>query len=88
VIAGFVYDTTNNIPFAFSEQNANGSGYVALNAAQISSVTYAAGSTAVFKLVAVCNDSAGSPPYEVTATNGLFTLSPNPVTYLSVTPVF
>jgi hypothetical protein len=87
VMAAMVYDTTNSVPFALSEQNANGDGYVALNGSEISYVTYAAGATVTFKLVAVCNDAAGSPPFEVTATSGLLTFTPNPVSNFSVAPV-
>lgn len=82
VCAALVVDTTNNLSFAFSGQDANGSGYIGLSGAEISSNTYAAGATATFTLQIACNSSTS-----VTVNSGIFGLSPAPVTYLSVTPV-
>lgn len=78
-----VVDTTNSRAFAFTQQNANGSGFNGYSASEISSQTYAAGATATFTLQAQCN--AGST---ATQKNGAaFTYSPDPSSYLSVTPV-
>jgi hypothetical protein len=83
-LAAEVIDTTNNLAFALSGQDLNGLGYVGLSASEISSHTYAAGSTAVFTLQAITNASGGGT---AEVTSGLFSFSPALATYLSVTPV-
>jgi hypothetical protein len=80
--AAEVIDTTNNVAMALSGQDANGSGYIALSAAGISSNTYAAGATATFTLQVMCNAAQ-----TVTANSALFTFSPAEATHLTVTPV-
>lgn len=82
VCAALVVDTTNNLTFAFSGQDANGSGYIGLSGAEISANTYAAGATATFTLQIACNASTS-----VTVNSGIFGLTPPPATYLAVTPV-
>lgn len=81
-----VIDATNNLPFALSGQNSNGTGFLALNGAEVSAGTYSANAIAVFRLVAECNNGAGGL-VGATVHSGLFTLSPNPTSFLSVTPV-
>lgn len=78
-----VVDTTNTRAFAFTQQNANGSGFNAYAASEISSQTYAAGATATFQLQAQCNAISSATQTNAAA----FTYSPNPVTFLEVTPV-
>jgi hypothetical protein len=75
-------DTTNNRAFALSGLDGNGGGFAALNGAEISSATYAAGATATFTLQVQCNAAQ-----TVTILSGLFVFAPNQSSYLSVTPV-
>jgi hypothetical protein len=84
---GEAIDTTNSKAFAVSGQDANGTGYIALSGAEISTNTYAAGATAIFTLQAVCNDDASPHLVGATVNSGLLTISPAEPTYLSVTPV-
>lgn len=80
------YDTTNNVGFALSGQNSNGSGFMALTGSELSSTTYAAGASALFKFDAICHNGAGG--LVGASTTGFFTMSPaNEPTYLSVTPI-
>jgi hypothetical protein len=80
--AAEVVDTTNGVAFALSAQNANGTGYMALAASELSTAIYAAESSATFTLKVICNSAQ-----TVTVNSGLFSLSPARPTYLSVTPV-
>lgn len=79
-------DTTNSRAFALSGQDANGSGYIALSAAEVSPQLYAAAASATFTLQIVCNNGAGGLS-AATANSGLLSISPAEPTYLSVTPV-
>lgn len=82
VLASMVVDLTNNLPFAFCCQDANGLGYVANAASEISSHTYAASSAINFALIALCNANA-----TVTKQSGLLALNPMPQTFLEITPI-
>lgn len=83
ICAAYVVDTTNTRSWAFTQQFANGiSGIIGLGGAEISSQTYAAGATVTFTLQALCQSNATA-----TQTNAAFALTPNPVTFLEVTPV-
>lgn len=80
--AAQVVDATNARGYALSAQNANGSGYIALTAGETSAQTYAQSASATFNLVVVCNANTTA-----TKNSGLFSFTPNEVSFLSVTPV-
>jgi hypothetical protein len=84
-VAGVV-DTTNSVTYAFSGQNANGDGDIAIAGAEISTATYAAGATVSFVLQAVCNNGPGGL-VGATVNAPIVGLSPGESTYLSITPV-
>ena len=80
--AAEVIDTTNGRAFAFSGQDANGSGYIGLSGSEVSSATYAASSVVTFTLQVQCNAAQ-----TVTVASGVFTFTPSESTFLSVVPV-
>jgi hypothetical protein len=82
VMNAAVIDTTNSRAFASSGQDSNGTGYVGLAASEVSTQTYAAGSTASFSLEVIANAAV---TVEVNA--GINPLSPSEATYLEITPI-
>lgn len=90
IINAAVIDTTNNVAYATSGRDSNGSGLEGLAASEISSRTYAAGSTASFSLVVITNGAVGGT-LEVLANPGGIgswqAISPAESTYLEITPV-
>lgn len=82
--ASMVVDTTNSWASAFVMDYANGaSGYVGHSSSVISTHTYNPGATATFTLQVLCPATGGIAK----VTNPDFTLSPNPVSFLAVTPI-
>jgi len=80
-----VFDTTNSVAFAGANaQNANGSGFIGLTGSQITSQTYAAGSTVTFRLDALCNANSTATLHWALVTG---TLSPNFASFLDITPL-
>jgi hypothetical protein len=84
-VAGVV-DTTNSTTYALSGQNSAGNGDIALSGSEISSHTYAAGSTATFIVQASCNNGGGGLT-GATVNANIVGLSPAESSYLSVTPI-
>ncbi len=86
---GEVYDHTNNLAFASSGQDSNGSGYAGVAGAEITSQTYAASASVTFSLEVQCNNDVGGLVGATVQANGgaIFTMSPAEPTYLSITPV-
>lgn len=80
--AAFVKDETNSIAFALSGQDSNGGGFMALTGSEITDQTYTPGQAVTFTLKVICNMAQ-----TVTIDSGLFTLTPNESTWLSVTPM-
>lgn len=81
-LAVWVEDTTNNIVYAPSGQDANGSGFVCCSGSELGTNLYAPGAAVNFVLKAMCNANAN-----ITTSSGLFGLVPTPQSFISVTPI-
>lgn len=80
-----IIDVTNNVAYAsVNSQNANGSGFIGLTGAQITSATYAAGASVTFHLDVLCNANSTATLKWALVTG---TLSPNPSSFLDITPL-
>ena len=79
--------TSGGGPFAFAganSQNANGSGFIGITGAQITSRTYTAGATITFHLDVLCNANSTATLHWALGTG---TLSPNFASFLDITPL-
>lgn len=85
--AAQVVDTTNNQAYALSGQNSNGTGYIGLSGAEISSFTYAPSQVATFTLQVVCTNGAGGLSGATAGSPTLDLFPTNEPTYLSVAVV-
>jgi len=80
-----VIDATNTHAYASANsQNANGSGFIGLEGAQITSQTYTAGQVVTFNLAVLCNANSTAT---LNWALGSGTLSPNPPSFLDITPL-
>jgi hypothetical protein len=83
--ASEVIDATNSKAYASANsQNANGSGFIGIAGAQITSQTYAAGASVTFNLAVICNANSTAT---LNWSLGTATLSPNAASFLDITPV-
>jgi len=83
--ASEIIDVTNTHAYASANsQNANGSGFIGLAGAQVTSQTYAAGASVTFHLDVICNANSTAT---LNWALGTATLSPNAASFLDITPV-
>jgi len=83
--ASEVIDATNSKAYASANsQNANGSGFIGLTGAQITSQTYTPGQVVTFNLAVICNANSTAT---LNWALGSATLSPNAASFLDITPV-
>lgn len=80
-----IIDLTNNKAYASANsQNANGSGFIGISGAEITSQTYAAGATVTFHLDVLCNANS-TAAVNWTLVSG--SLSPQEATFLQIVPM-
>jgi len=80
-----IEDVTNTKAYASGNaQNANGSGFIGIAGAEITSQTYAASATVTFRLIALCNANSTA---EVNWSLVSGTLSPQEASFLQITPI-
>lgn len=83
--ASEVIDATNTKGYASANaQNANGSGFIGLAGSQVTSQTYTAGQVVTFNLAVICNAASSAT---LNWALGTATLSPNPNSFLDITPI-
>lgn len=80
-----IVDVTNTKAYASgNSQNANGSGFIGIAGAEITSQTYTAGQVVTFRLVALCNANS-TAVVDWSLVSG--TLSPQEESFLQITPL-
>jgi hypothetical protein len=82
VFASEVVDTTNSRHFAPCCADSNGTGYECLTGAEISTQTYAGGSSATFVLKAMSNSNSTA-----TVSSGIFSAAITSPSFLEITPL-
>jgi hypothetical protein len=80
-----IEDVTNTKAYASGNaQNANGSGFIGIAGAEITSQTYTAGQVVTFRLIALCNANS-TAVVDWSLVSG--TLSPQEESFLQITPI-